>query len=241
MTDEEKAAIKERRRKEKEAYYKKKQEEESMTTTEKSDREAARKAAYEKKMADKKTAEDNKAAKEASMTQTEKDEAAAREAKILAYKKAKEEEMKKKVEEAKKKIEEKEAEYKARPLEEICGERPEVKIDETEAVTGYGKPTKGSYNPDDKGFKTFGSEGQGETKEGVKDGKSQVAANRYVLVTVTAKEDQGSDTILLEVGNYEFVEEYDPEAFDEVAEEELSTKLMSSFALAVGTAISYAY
>jgi hypothetical protein len=39
----------------------------------------------------------------------------------------------------------------------------------TQADIGYGVPTKGSYNSTDKGYKTFGTVGQGPNTEGVKD------------------------------------------------------------------------
>lgn len=89
-------------------------------------------------------------------------------------------------------------------------ERPEegTGFNETEAIVGYGKPTKGSYNSDEKGYKTFGTEGQGENKEGCKDKDSSESSERGMYVTVTAVADQGSDTILLEVGNYDFLDEY---------------------------------
>jgi hypothetical protein len=89
-------------------------------------------------------------------------------------------------------------------------ERPEegTSFNETDAVKGYGKPTKGSYNSTEKGYKTFGTEGQGNNTEGCKDKDSSTRSARGMYVTVTAVADQGSDTILLEVGNYDFLEEY---------------------------------
>jgi len=92
-------------------------------------------------------------------------------------------------------------------------EEGEMKSDTT-ATEGYGVPTKGTYNAADKGYKTFGTTGQGENKEGVKDKDSTVEADRIVQITVEALADQGSDTILLETGNYEFLEEYTFEAED---------------------------
>jgi len=81
-------------------------------------------------------------------------------------------------------------------------------FNETESVEGYGKPTKGSYNSTDKGYKTFGTEGQGNNTEGVMDKDSSKTSERGMYVTVTAVADQGSDTILLETGNYDFLDEY---------------------------------
>jgi hypothetical protein len=40
---------------------------------------------------------------------------------------------------------------------------------QTDAVEGYGLPTKGLYEVEEKGYKTFGSTGQGDNTEGVKD------------------------------------------------------------------------
>ena len=37
-----------------------------------------------------------------------------------------------------------------------------------DAVRGFGKPTKGDYSAASKGWKTFGSEGQGVKEEGLK-------------------------------------------------------------------------
>jgi len=87
-------------------------------------------------------------------------------------------------------------------------------MNETEAVSGYGKPTKGSYNSTEKGYKTFGTEGQGNSTEGVKDYASDKSSCVQVEVSVTAVADQGSDTVFLEVGTYDFLEEYDY-AYDE--------------------------
>lgn len=41
---------------------------------------------------------------------------------------------------------------------------------------GYGKPTKGEYNTTQGGFKTFGSEGQGEVRSGLKGENSNVCS-----------------------------------------------------------------
>jgi len=82
-------------------------------------------------------------------------------------------------------------------------------MEDTEAVKGYGKPTKGSYNSTEKGYKTFGTEGQGNSTEGVKDSGDDKNSCRQVEVSVTAVADQGSDTVFLEVGTYDFLEDYD--------------------------------
>lgn len=55
---------------------------------------------------------------------------------------------------------------------------------------GYGKMSKGEYNGcDGKGsYKSFGSKGQGWTKEGVKDDNSADDEPRTMLVTIRAKQ-----------------------------------------------------
>ena len=53
---------------------------------------------------------------------------------------------------------------------------------------GYGKPTKGEYDASEGGYKTFGTEGQGENKKGMK-GDGEKCAGRKMYVTVTATED----------------------------------------------------
>lgn len=114
---------------------------------------------------------------------------------------------------------------------EFDGVKPEPKegeaFNETESVKGYGKPTKGSYNSTEKGYKTFGTEGQGNNTEGVMDKDSKKKSDRGMYVTVTAVADQGTDTILLETGNYDFLEEY------EWAMESAMTKVVSLAAIAM--------
>lgn len=48
---------------------------------------------------------------------------------------------------------------------------------------GYGAPTKGSYDPSEGGYKTFGTEGQGSSKKGLK-GESDKCSERKMYVTV---------------------------------------------------------
>jgi len=76
---------------------------------------------------------------------------------------------------------------------------------ETEAVSGYGKPTSGDYSASTKGFKTYGTLGQGNDAQGLKADGSTLCKDRDMVVTVTAKADQGSETMLLEVGSYSFM------------------------------------
>ena len=98
----------------------------------------------------------------------------------------------------------------------------------SKAVKGYGKPSKGKYSADLGGFKTFGTEGQGNSQIGVKDTNDTKCGDRVMLVTVQAIQDtiesaapppppprsvQSSHPVVmaatsgmtLEFGNYEFV------------------------------------
>ena len=90
-------------------------------------------------------------------------------------------------------------------------------VDYGTAEEGYGKPTKGTYDASEGGYKTFGSVGQGESTEGLVEDDAEVCQERNMYITVTANEDladstDGSDTILLEVGSYSFQEIVNEEA-----------------------------
>lgn len=52
---------------------------------------------------------------------------------------------------------------------------------------GFGSKSSGTYDGAVKGFKTFGTIGQGDMKMGVKDNNEGECAGRFQLVTVTAK------------------------------------------------------
>lgn len=70
---------------------------------------------------------------------------------------------------------------------------------------GYGKPSSGTYDPAEKGYKTFGTLGQGNKAEGAKDRTKGNCVAREQYVTITAKKDtSASDTVLLEVGSFAF-------------------------------------
>lgn len=128
---------------------------------------------------------------------------------------------KKAVDEQKKNKKKKEDKEKEGGLRIFKKDEEEVKVDvkekpkegeaisETEPVAGYGEPTKGAYDATEKGFKTFGTEGQGKDKEGLKGEKSDKKDCRQMRVSVTAVDDQATDTILLEIGAYDFIEEYE--------------------------------
>lgn len=95
----------------------------------------------------------------------------------------------------------------------------------TKAVSGYGKPSKGKYSADLGGFKTFGTEGQGNSQIGVKDTNDTRCGDRIMLITVEALHDTyemtapppppprsvhpvvraSSSSITLEFGNYDFL------------------------------------
>ena len=69
---------------------------------------------------------------------------------------------------------------------------------------GFGQPSTGTYDPKVKGFKTFGTLGQGKEKKGAKDRLAAACKKRMQYVTVTATKDftasaggSGSELILL--------------------------------------------
>ena len=81
---------------------------------------------------------------------------------------------------------------------------PKTRKDKLESG-GYGTLTSGTYDASLKGLKTYGTSGQGSEKKGVKDPTTAECADRWQLVTVTAKTDAASsDTVLLEAGSYSF-------------------------------------
>ena len=71
------------------------------------------------------------------------------------------------------------------------------------SIQGYGMSTSGDYTPSTKGYHAFGSVGQGDSNRGVIETTSSSCDPRTMDVTVTAKEDQGDSTVLLEIGSYE--------------------------------------
>ena len=69
---------------------------------------------------------------------------------------------------------------------------------------GGGNATKGTYNATSSGFKTFGTEGQGSSQQGLL-GDSAVCSQRQQYLTVTASVDQNAtETTLIEFGAYTF-------------------------------------
>ena len=85
------------------------------------------------------------------------------------------------------------------PKDEEWGGKPRPPVGErmrdTDAVEGYGVPTKGVYNAEQKGYKTFGSTGQGDNTEGVKDIADTDSSDRAMFVTVRAMANLGVDSI----------------------------------------------
>jgi hypothetical protein len=102
------------------------------------------------------------------------------------------------------------AEEELTPEEEGLKPEPEegTMTNETEPTVGYGLPTKGTYNFTDGGYKTFGTEGQGDMTEGVKEPDEADDEDRGIILTLTAVGDQNTATLTLNVGNYDFLLEY---------------------------------
>ena len=98
------------------------------------------------------------------------------------------------------------------------------------AEKGYGQPSKGTYSMELGGFKSFGTEGQGNQSAGVKDDYDTTCGDRVMLITVDALHDTYEEAaapppppravqsthpvvlattsfLTLEVGNYQFIDE----------------------------------
>lgn len=65
--------------------------------------------------------------------------------------------------------------------------------DASEAESGYGKPSKGTYSSEMGGYKSFGTEGQGDSPIGAKDTNDTKCGDRMVLLSIRALNDT-SDT-----------------------------------------------
>lgn len=104
--------------------------------------------------------------------------------------------------------------------------KTEVSVEDGD--TGYGLPSKGKYSMMMGGYKSFGTEGQGEDGIGAKDDNATTCSDRVMLITVTANEDTGTNAasasttsgsshpivmsgeeswLELEVGNYYFLDD----------------------------------
>lgn len=73
------------------------------------------------------------------------------------------------------------------------------------AVMGYGVPTRGIYCLGHKGYKTFGSVGQGPIPRGVKDVLLDECQDRGMLVTITSIGDhKKNQSLKFEFGSWTF-------------------------------------
>ena len=61
--------------------------------------------------------------------------------------------------------------------------------EESTSESGYGKPSKGTYSSELGGYKSFGTEGQGDSSVGTKDTNDTTCGDRVVLLKVTALND----------------------------------------------------
>jgi len=122
----------------------------------------------------------------------------------------------------------------------------ESDTEESTSESGYGKPSKGSYSSEMGGYKSFGTEGQGDSPVGVKDTNDTTCGDRVVLLSVTALNDTSdsaasssstssgvhpvvkatSSHMTFEVGSYSFYD--DLQLF---GSEEHATVLKTSFML----------
>lgn len=73
-------------------------------------------------------------------------------------------------------------------------------------AVGYGNPTAGIYSLSNRGWKTFGSVGQGSIEKAVRMEGAYSCLNRWMLVTIYANEYMGDKTIFLEAGSFSFAD-----------------------------------
>lgn len=69
---------------------------------------------------------------------------------------------------------------------------------EGEATAGFGTPTWGFYNPAEGGFKSYGTNGQGKQKDGIRTKNDTKCRDRMMLITITAVKKEGTRRILAE-------------------------------------------
>lgn len=60
---------------------------------------------------------------------------------------------------------------------------------DSKATKGYGQPSSGNYSQDMGGYKTFGTQGQGDSNVGVKEDYAETCSDRVMLITVSAQKD----------------------------------------------------
>ena len=84
--------------------------------------------------------------------------------------------------------------------------KPEEATDGTTYKEGYGLPTKGEYSITTKGYKTFGTTGQGTSTAGAKTETASECASRQMYITVTALDaiDTSKEDMKLELVNGAF-------------------------------------
>lgn len=122
-------------------------------------------------------------------------------------------------------------------------------------MSGYGKPSKGTYSSELGGFKSFGTEGQGDSPLGAKDTNDTTCGDRIILLSIRATQDTSdsassssttsgahhpvvmSDSenyLTLEVGSYQFyddLEVYANSSEDHASMLKISWMLLSATAL----------
>jgi len=118
--------------------------------------------------------------------------------------------------------------------------------DASESESGYGKPSKGTYSSEMGGYKSFGTEGQGDSSVGAKDTNDTTCGDRIVLLSVRALNDTSdnagssdssssgvhpivkatSSHMTFEVGSYAFYDD-----LEIYASEESATVLKTSWML----------
>jgi hypothetical protein len=74
----------------------------------------------------------------------------------------------------------------------------------TEPEQGYGMPSKGTYSLDLGGFKTFGTEGQGNSSFGLKDDFSYTCSERIVMLIIVARTDTYMDPFHNDYSDYDY-------------------------------------
>lgn len=125
----------------------------------------------------------------------------------------------------------------------------------TTAEEGYGKPSKGKYSMSLGGYKSFGTEGQGNDTTGLKDENATTCSDRIILLTVSAiadttedssspvvssvsptasahpivKQSSGNSYLTIEVGNYQFLSDLSlAESITSVTLEESANTLLKA-------------
>lgn len=72
---------------------------------------------------------------------------------------------------------------------------------------GFGMPSKGTYSLDLGGYKTFGTEGQGDSAFGIKDDFSYTCSQRVMMLIVVARDDTYQDPFHNEYSDYNYTDD----------------------------------